>query len=173
MIFQIFEMFFPCCTTWVTQQHLTFNCSNSVQVQRTQKICMAQQTFWIISRISSLLSRIQDWKMWRNISCRMGLIHIAQLCKANKQTAPYWAYLTAALKKGSAIYFLDVTCVWTVLDTNITNSSSIFTCSDLDSSVKRVSSAARRTDDIVCLKKGQTRGTRTVRECCILEWDGI
>lgn len=38
-----------------------------------------QQTFWISSRISSLLSSMQDWKMCRSISCRMGLIHIVQL----------------------------------------------------------------------------------------------
>ncbi|TNN37596.1 hypothetical protein EYF80_052237 [Liparis tanakae] len=37
-----------------------------------------------------------------------------------------------------------------------------FTSSALDSSVKSVSSAALLTDDMVCLKNGQTRGTRTV-----------
>lgn len=45
-----------------------------------------------------------------------------------------------------------------------------FTWSALDSRVKSVSSAARLTDDMVCLKKGQTRGTRTVRDCCMLNW---
>ena len=45
-----------------------------------------------------------------------------------------------------------------------------FTWSALDSRVKRVSSAARLTDDIVCLKNGQTRGTRIVNDCCMLEW---
>ncbi len=44
------------------------------------------------------------------------------------------------------------------------------TWSAFDSSVKRVSRAARLTDDIVCLKNGQTRGTRTVNDCCMLEW---
>lgn len=69
---------------------------------------MVQQTFWISSRISSLLSRMQDWKMWRSISCRMGLIHTAQLCKANKQIKNQHRTertVNAAWKKGNAIYF--------------------------------------------------------------------
>ena len=39
----------------------------------------------------------------------------------------------------------------------------------MESRVKRVSSAARLTDDMVCLKNGQTRGTRTVNDCCMLQ----
>lgn len=43
------------------------------------------------------------------------------------------------------------------------------TWSALDKRVKRVSSAALRTEDIVWRRNGQTRGTRTVSDCWMLE----
>lgn len=49
-------------------------------------VCIMQQTFWISSRISSLLSSMQDWKMCRSISCRMGLIHISHFWRTKTQT---------------------------------------------------------------------------------------
>ena len=45
------------------------------------------------------------------------------------------------------------------------NKGGAFTWSALESRVNRVSRAARRTEEMVCLRKGQTRGTRMVRHC--------
>lgn len=133
-------IFFSQLYYFVPQQHSTWivrkmnSCSNSVQVHRRHTFTvpqaehrrvrllsdvfrhiahahrMAEQTFWISSRISSLLSKMQDWKMWRSISCRMGLIHIAQLCKTIKWTAtPEFTIIGNFGKKGQNNWFSFLT----------------------------------------------------------------
>jgi hypothetical protein len=59
--------------------------SNKPGSMETCLVWCVSQTFWMRSRISWLLSRMQDWKMCRSMSCRTWLSHNAQLWNNTNQ----------------------------------------------------------------------------------------